>query len=144
VFCDLRESLWLADPGEAVALLGEADPGRLGRAGDVLVAVADDLGAERRMAGHLDRDVAPLGIHDVERVVVDVGLLLAEVADRAARRAFHLPDRRRRLRHEDQEDTGCDRVSAEVVLGDPVLALAPAAVDDAGSRWRWPTRGPDG
>ena len=36
------------------------------------MAVEDDLRAERRVPGHLDRHVSPLRVHDVERVVVHV------------------------------------------------------------------------
>jgi hypothetical protein len=38
-----------------------------------------DLGGEGRMARHLDRQMAPLGVHGVERVVVDVGGFFARL-----------------------------------------------------------------
>jgi hypothetical protein len=50
-----------------------------------MVPIEDDLRRERRMPGHLDRQVAPLGVHDVEVVVVDVLGLLLDVDDAPAR-----------------------------------------------------------
>ena len=79
--------------GEAVALPGEADSPSLGVAGDVLVSVQDDLGREGRMAGHLDGEVAPVPIDDVEVIVVDVGLLLDQLGDLAVAAQLDLPDR---------------------------------------------------
>jgi hypothetical protein len=66
---------------EAVALLAKAEVTLAGLAGDVLVAVEDDLRAKRRVTGHLDGDVAPLWVEDVERVVIDVRPLLFQVLD---------------------------------------------------------------
>ena len=48
------------------------------------MAVENDLRTEGRMAGHLDRDMAPVRIQDVERVVVDVAALRFQVADHAS------------------------------------------------------------
>src|SRR4051812_28205733 len=64
---------------EAVVLLGKGEMALGGSAGDVLVPVQDDLCSERRMPRHLDRDVPPLGIHDVEGIVIDVRQLLGQV-----------------------------------------------------------------
>ena len=116
---------------KAVALLGEPDPRRPGRAGDVLVAVEDDLRGERRVPGHLDRHMTPLGVHDVEAVVVDVRRLLRDVADHpGGLRAADLPHARRRLRGQDQEHPRPGRrVRGQVLLGDQVLALPGLAVD---------------
>src|SRR6266702_2820233 len=66
--CDLSQALRIRSTSKTVALLGEPDPGGAGGDGDVLVAVEDHLGGERRMPGHLDRHVSPLRVHDVERV----------------------------------------------------------------------------
>ena len=35
------------------------------------MTVQHDLRAERWMPRHLDRDVSPIGINDVERIVID-------------------------------------------------------------------------
>src|SRR4029078_4537658 len=70
--CDPGQARRVGDRGEAVADLGECYPRRAGLPGHELVAVADDLRAERRMPRHLDRHMTPHRIHDVERIVVDV------------------------------------------------------------------------
>ena len=62
-------------------------------AGYVLVAVEDDVRPERRMAGHLDGQVPPLGIPDVKRVVIDEGPLLEQLGDLAVDPLLDLPDR---------------------------------------------------
>jgi transposase len=51
---------------EAVPLLCELNAGTACLAGDVLMTIQNDLRTERRMPGHLDRDVSPVRIHDVE------------------------------------------------------------------------------
>ena len=55
--CDLGQALRIRDPSKTVALLDEPDPFRTRLAGGVLVPVEDDLGAKRRVPGHLDRQV---------------------------------------------------------------------------------------
>jgi hypothetical protein len=52
--------------GKAVALLGEGEMALPSLAGNVLMTVQDDLCAEGWVARHLDGDVAPLRIQDVE------------------------------------------------------------------------------
>jgi hypothetical protein len=101
--CDLSQGLGVGNAGEAVAFLGETDSGHLCLGGDVLVAVEDDLRAERGMPGHLDREMPPFWIHDVKRVVVDEGPFPGQVADDTASRAGDVPDRCHDARHEDQE-----------------------------------------
>ena len=53
--CDPGQACGVGDHGETVADLAECYPRLLGLPGDVLVAVEDDLRAERRMPRHLDR-----------------------------------------------------------------------------------------
>ena len=96
---------------------------------DVLVAVEDDLRAERRVPGHLDHQVAPGRVHDVEGVVVDVLGLLLQGHDHPARGPPHLPHRRPRPGDQDQEDTRPDAVAGQVLIRDPVLALPGLALD---------------
>jgi hypothetical protein len=64
--CDPGQARGVGDRGEAVADLGECYPRRGGLPGHVLVAVEDDLRAERRMPRHLDRHMTPLRVDDVE------------------------------------------------------------------------------
>ena len=129
--CDPGQALRIRDVSKAVALLNKPDPCRPGLRCDVLVPVEDHLRGERRVPGHLDRHMAPLGVHDVEAVVVDVGGLLRDVADHAGGfRAADLPHTRRRLgsQHQEHPRTG-RRVSGQMLLGDLVLALPGPAVD---------------
>ena len=92
--------------------------------------VEDDLRAERRMPRQLDRQMSPLGIHDVERVVVHEGLLLGQIPDDAASRTADLPHWRHRAGDQDEKHTRSHRVGGQVGLGDQMLALPAAAVDD--------------
>src|SRR5262249_60053117 len=57
--CDLGQALRIRDLSKAVALLDEPDPSRRGRSRDVLVAVEDDLGRERRGARRQCRHLCP-------------------------------------------------------------------------------------
>ena len=70
--------------------------------------------------------------NDVERVMVDVRVLLGEVADHPGRGgAVHLPHRRRCLRHQHQEHPRPHGVvGGQVFLRDPMLASTGLAVDD--------------
>jgi hypothetical protein len=134
--CDPRQAGGVGDASEAIALLTEPDPGRSCGGRDVLVAVEDDLRPERRVPGHLDRQMSPLGVPDVERVVVDEGSLRGQVRDLPGAGAGDLPDRGDRAGDQNQEHPAVDVMFCEVVLGDLVLALAAPAVDD-----RDPVRG---
>src|SRR6516162_2224954 len=60
----------VGDGRKAVPLFGKSDA-RL--AGDVFVTVQYHLGGERRMPADLDSQMAPVGVEDVERIVVDIG-----------------------------------------------------------------------
>jgi len=115
---------------EAVALLGKREMALASLAGNVLMAVQDDLGAERWVAGHLDGDVAPLRVEDVERVVIDVRPLLLQVTDRTPNGALDFPDGGHGAADQDQEQALLDRMRGEVFLGDAMLALTSSAVDD--------------
>src|SRR6266566_1075604 len=70
--CDLRQACGVRDRRKAVSFLGEGDA-RLARlAGNVLVAVQDHLGGEGRVPADLDREMAPVRIEDVKRIVVHI------------------------------------------------------------------------
>ncbi len=128
--CDLGQAARIRDPSKAVPLLGEADPGRVRGARDILMAVEDHLGAEWRVPGHLDHQVPPGWVHDVEGVVVDVLGLLLQVPDDPAGGPLHLPHRCPRPRDQDQEHPRPDAMAGQVLLCDPVLALPGLALDD--------------
>ena len=98
--------------------------------GRSLVSIQQDLGAERRMPGHLDRQVPPLPVHDVEAVVIHVRTLPGQVADhRAIRGPAHIPHHRRGPGDQDHEHSRPHRMRAQVLLGDQVLAFPRRAVD---------------
>ncbi len=71
-----------------------------------------------------------LGVHQVERVMVDEGRLLDQVANHAALWTLHVPGRGRCAGDQDQEHAGAHPVRRQVLLGDAVLALVVLAVKD--------------
>src|SRR3981189_216237 len=71
--CDLRQTCGVRDRSKAVSLFGEGDASLARLAGNVLVAVQDHLGGEGRMPADLDREMAPVGVEDVKRIVVYIG-----------------------------------------------------------------------
>jgi len=81
------------------------------------------------MARHLDREVSPLGIHDVEGIVIDVRQLFGQV-DATAARTLNIPDRSHRAADEDHEQPTADGMLGQIVLGEVMLTLPAAAVDD--------------
>ncbi len=128
--CDLSQASRIRGSSKTVALLGEADALALRADRHILVPVQQDLRAERRMPGHLDRQVPPLGVHDVEAVVIHVRVLAGQVAEhRAVRGPAHIPDHRRGPGHQDHEHSRPHRMGAQVFLRDQVLAFPRRAVD---------------
>ena len=128
--CDLSQAGRIRGSSKAVALLGKADPGHLGGDGHILVPVQQHLGAERRVPGHLDRQVPPLPVHDVEAVVIDVRALAGQVADHhAVRGPAHIPHHRRGPGHQDHEHPRPHRMGAQILLRDQVLAFPRRTVD---------------
>ena len=105
---------------EAVSLLGESDSCLAGLAGDVVVAIQHDLRRERRMAAYFDGDVSPLGIENVEGIVVDIGhrLLSLDVVIGA-----DIPHRCLRPANQDDKHALGDGGPGEIVLCDVVLAI---------------------
>src|ERR1700757_2735192 len=71
--CDLRQACGVRDSSKAVSLLGEGNARFARLAGNIFMAIQDDLSGERRMAADLDGQMAPVRIEDMKRVVVDVG-----------------------------------------------------------------------
>jgi hypothetical protein len=106
--------------------LGKAQA-RLARlAGDVLMAVQHHLGGERRMPADLDCQMAPVGIKDVERIVVDVRhrLFAFDVV-----LAGHIPHRRRGAANQDQKQALGDRRLGQIFFCQIVFALPGGTVD---------------
>src|SRR5215510_3849953 len=127
--CDLRQVFRFGNKGEAVPLLGERNPGVAALAGYILMAIQNDLRTEGRMAGHLDGDVPPIGIHDVEGIVVNKDLFRFKVTDDAAARSLNLPAGGHCPA--DQDEKQAPRwIVLQMLFGDLMLALFTTAVDD--------------
>jgi hypothetical protein len=128
--CDRGQGGGRGDGGETVTLLGERDPAGGGVRGDVLMAIEHDLRAERRVAGHLDREMPPLRIEDVEGVMVHERSLRREVSDDPAAGPGHLPDRGICATDQDEEQPLDRRILLEVVGRDPMFPVVRRAVAD--------------
>ncbi len=127
--CDLGQAIGIGDRRETVPLLSEEYASPAGLAGDMLVTVQDHLRTERRVASHLDRQMTPIRVEDVERVVIDVGPAFGQVLDHGLG-TLHVPRRCRRPgdEHHEHPMTGL-WVLGEVVLGDLMFAFPGLAVD---------------
>jgi len=79
--CDFRQVCGLVNDGETVSFFCEGNPLFLCLAGDVFMAIQHDLCSERGMAGQLKSDMSPVGIHDVEGIVIDESSLGFQVLD---------------------------------------------------------------
>src|SRR5271169_5868065 len=90
---------------KTIALLVELDPLQACLGGYILVAVENDLRAKRWVAAHLDYHMAPLGIPDVERVVIHKRqrFLALNIPDFPALVPHYFPNDRSGFGHQDQE-----------------------------------------
>src|SRR6185312_146717 len=61
------------DMSKTVPLFCKVDPGSACLTGYVFMTVQHHLSGERRMAADFDGEVAPIGIEDMKRVMIDVG-----------------------------------------------------------------------
>ena len=93
------------------------------------MAVQNDLGGKRRVPAQLERNVAPLSVQDVERIVIHVGRRRFP-GDSAIR--VDVPHWRRRAAHQDQEQAFLNGGGLEVLLADLVLLITSAAVLERG------------
>src|SRR5260370_25943322 len=124
--CDLRQVCGVRDSSKEFSLLGEGYA-RLARlAGNILMAVQDDLSGERRMAADLDGQMAPVRVKDVKRVVVDIRhrLLSLDVVFRA-----DIPHRRLRPTDQNQKQTLGHRRLGQIFFRKLMLALSCRTVD---------------
>jgi len=124
--CDLRQARGVGDACKAVSFFGDDDT-RLARlAGHVFVAVQHHLGWKRRVAADLDRQVAPVPVEDVERIVVHKGdrLLSLDVMIGA-----DVPHRRAGATDQYQKQPVCDVRLGQIFFGKVVLALSCRTVD---------------
>ena len=118
-------------------------------AGHVLMPIQDHLSGEWRMSADFDRDVAPLGIEDMKRVVVHIGLLPLQVVVDA-----HIPYRRLGAADQNEKQTLRDFRLCQVFFGQLMFAFSnrtihnrnalrfgkPANTPAEASRTRWPKR----
>src|SRR5215831_7720353 len=124
--CDPGQTCGVRDACKAVSLLRKDDAGFACLAGDIFMAVQDHLGRERRMAADLDRQMAPLPVNDVERVVVDVWdwFLSFDVMVGA-----DIPHRRFCATDQHEKQAVRDLGVGEILFGQLVLTLSCRTVD---------------
>src|SRR5438552_3865145 len=103
--CDFGQLRSLGDDGETVSFFCKADLFAAGLTGYILMTVQDDLCAERRMTGHLDGDVSPVWVDDVERVVIDERPLGFEIANHSLLRSLDLPHGGHGSAHQDEKES---------------------------------------
>ena len=121
--CDKLQAGSVGKLRETVVLLAETNLLLRCLRSHVLVPVEHDHCRERRMATHANRHMTPLGVPDVERVVVHVRSLSPQI-DAAFAEAFHVPDRRRRAIDQDEKNPGSLRSGRQMLLGEVVLAFS--------------------
>lgn len=103
-----------------------------GLAFDPLVAVQDQLRAERGIAAHADRHMTPFAIHDVKIVMLDERpvLAVADFCNLPSGIAFDFPDRRRRIASDQKEQAAKCRILGHLRRGQLVLSLPGYRLDD--------------
>ena len=89
-------------------------------AGNVLMSVQHHLGGEGRMPADLDGDVSPVGIEDMEGVMIDVGhrLFPFDVMIGA-----DIPHRRLRAAHQNEKQPSSDLRLRQVFFREIMLAF---------------------
>ena len=128
--CDTGKGCGVGNLSETVALLGKSDPfaGRL--TCHILMAIEHDLCAEGRMRAQLDRDMSPLWVDDVERILVDVRVRFDRLDVRLSITATaYFSNGRRGSSHQYAEYSFEVRVGWEQVFGKLMFALAALAVN---------------
>jgi hypothetical protein len=91
------------------------------------MTVEKDLGPKRGMARHLDGDVSPVRIHDVERIVMDEGSLGFQVPNHPGAGSLYVPHRGYCAAHQNQEHSADAGVLFEMFFGDLMFAFITAA-----------------
>ena len=124
--CDFCQVCGVGDRSKAVVLFAEVDGSFLRLTGHILVTVQHHLCPEGRVPAHLDGEVPPVRVQDMKRVMIDVGpgLFGRQLAELAGTSHLRIPNQRRSLRHQNQEEAGFHLMSREMCGRDVMLALA--------------------
>jgi hypothetical protein len=130
--CDFGHLCSVENLCEAVAFLCEFDASILRSVSHELVAIHHNLSAERRMPTQFDHNVAPLWVHNVERVVINIGIwfLSSDVKHLPALRTLNLPNRRRCPSYQDQKHASEVRGGRQMSLSDFMFPLPLFAMND--------------
>ena len=128
--CDTGQACGAGNIGKTIALFCKGYIAAYCLTRHVLVAIEHDRGVKRRVGAKIDGKMAPLGIHDVKRVVVDVGIRdfidnvwLSVVAD------AHFANRRRSPAGQDAENALKVWIRGKISLCNLLLAFASRALD---------------
>src|ERR1700722_2197603 len=118
--CDLCQACRVRDMSKTISFLCKTDAGFARLASHVLMPVQHHLGGEGRMPADLDSDVAPLGIENMERVMIDVRhrLLPLDVMIGA-----DIPHRRLCAAHQNEKQPSGDLRLCQIFFGNVVLPL---------------------
>src|SRR5437867_6230503 len=124
--CDLIQGLEIGPARKTVALLLYRQAPFTSLAFDPFVTVGNHLRPKRRIATYPNRDMPPLGIHQVNMVMIDVRpfLLAIQIRDLILAVAFDFPYRRRRSSNQDHEHSFEIRVLRNIGLGLFMLAFS--------------------
>ena len=128
--CDTGKACGVGNLSETVALLGEFDPFLRGLTCYMLMAIEHDLCAEGRMGAQLDRDMPPLCVDDVERILVDVRVRFDRLNVRLSISATAYFSNGRRGSSHQYAEYSCEvRVGWQQVFGKLMFALTALAVN---------------
>src|SRR4029434_6713420 len=128
--CDFGQVRSVGDGSKAVVLFRESDSGFLCLTSHVFVTVQHYLCAEGRMSAHLDRQVTPVRVEDMERIMIHVRpwLFGHKLAEFTSARHLCFPNQCRRLRHQNHEESWLGFVRSALLLRHLVLVSAGRAV----------------
>src|SRR5215831_720622 len=119
--CHFLQAWSMAGVSETIPLFGELDGLALlslGLAGHVFVSIQNHLGGEGWVSTHADGQVAPVGVHDMEVVMIDVGpgFLPFDGGDLAFPVLLHLPHGCGCPPHQNQKEARFDSMISQVIL----------------------------
>jgi len=115
--------------GETIALLGKLNTLLAGLTRHILMSIQDDLCSKGRMAAHLDGDMPPIRVKNVERIVIDKRILPSQVNHCATFGPLHIPNWGRRTSDQDQKYPGVAGFRRKISLSDFVFPLSWLTVD---------------